>query len=596
MFKMFKDLFPRQELLMLTNEVSYIHRIQGSEGIEEAADLIYGFVKELGVFDVELHTYEYSRSYGNLQPLTGWWVRDAVLRMVKPYEKLLHSFSMSRTLVVAHSPGGEVRAKVVNVGLGDRAKHYEGVDVEGKAVLACGNVFLAYREACRRGASLVLLYRDDLPEDAVPYLSLFLRPEDISWAKALALSISRRTAYEIIRHISYGDEVVVEASVEAGFRGSPKIKVVTARLGDVGTEVHLLAHYCHPGGTVNDNVSGTVALLGLSKVLSKAVNDGRIPQPKKHDLVIIWCPEYYGSVAYLTSRPVDNVVFSINLDMIGEKQDVTGSTLNYVRPPPRLFHPYEAVVYYELRNALSNSSTFSSPKKLISYRFDVTPYEVGSDHDIYIVNGIPAVMINQWPDTYYHTDLDSIDKFDPEITTLISSAVGSATYKLLLNKLDKSLITSYVFEYLGSETSWVSDDVRTYRLHYLHKVLRSRLIKYLNDDLGLGGLNISYDGLTSGGVGIKYFYRGPPDIIRLKDVIASLGEEDLNYLETIFRGRKYLRTVIQVLIPLLLKEPKTIDELKSEVIGELGVDIEYEVLERLVNILVKLNYLARVVT
>jgi hypothetical protein len=221
---------------------------------------------------------------------------------------------------------------------------------------------------------------------------------------------------------------------------------------------------------------------------------------------------------------------------------------------------------------------------------------VGSDHDIYIVNGIPAVMINQWPDTYYHTDLDSIDKFDPEITTLISSAVGSATYKLLLNKLDKSLITSYVFEYLGSETSWVSDDVRTYRLYYLHKVLRSRLIKYLNDDLGLGGLNISYDDLTSGGVGIKYFYRGPPDIIKLKDVIASLGEEDLNYLETILRGRKYLRTVIQVLIPLLLKEPKTIDELKSEVIGELGVDIEYEVLERLVNILVKLNYLARVVT
>jgi hypothetical protein len=51
-----------------------------------------------------------------------------------------------------------------------------------------------------------------------------------------------------------------------------------------------------------------------------------------------------------------------------------------------------------------------------------------------------------------------------------------------------------------------------------------------------------------------------------------------------------------VLIPLLLKEPKTIDELRSEVIGELGVDIEYEVLERLVNILVKLNYLARVVT
>ncbi len=585
--KILKEEFSRDELLASVINISNFHRIQGSVGIEDAAEYIYSVVKELSAFDSEMLEFPYSTSWGNFNPVVGWWVKDAELRVERPKEKLIQNFRNSKTLVVSHSPGGEVSAEVVYVNRGDRSKHYDGVDVGGKAVIACGNPFLTYREACRRGASAILLYREDVPYNATPYLSLFLSPEDVGWANALALSISRKTADELIQRLRTGDKVIVRARVVAGFRDDPKIRVVTAKLGDGTSEVHVFAHYCHPGGTVNDNVSGAATLLELAKVLDRLVNRSKLPLPKKHSLVLLWYPEYYGSVAYLT-RKKGEVVFGVNLDMIGERQEVTNSTLNFVRPPPSFFHPYEAVVYRELRNALSAPS-FTSPKKLVSLRFDTLPYEVGSDHDIYILSGIPAVMINQWPDIYYHTDLDTVDKFDPNVSILIGSAVGSAIYEVSFNGAETYAVMSYVLEYLGSETSWVSEEVRAFRLNYLCSKLSERLFKYLGTSFNLEKI-MPQCGKAPANETLpqkKFTYVGPSCIVDLRAITRQLSDSEIDEVEGIMRSEKYMRTVFQGILPLLLREGKTVSRLRDEIIGEVGVDVSVNDLEKMLSILVR---------
>jgi len=593
--KLLREGFSTQELIKFVSDLSYFHRIQGSDGLEAAGNYIYGELKDLSpVFDVRLHRFSYLRGYGTLEPLTGWWVRDAELRLVRPYEKLLHSFRESRTLVVAHSPGGEVEGEVVYVGLGDRAKYYEGVDVNGKVVLAYGTPYLVYREASRRGAAAILLYREDgVPDDAVPYLGLFLTPNEVSDAKAVALSISRRVANELLRRIKDGEVVVVRAKVTAGYREDPQIPVITAKLGDQGSEVHIFAHYCHPGGTVNDNVSGSATLLELVKAFSRIVEGNSVHIPRKHSMVFLWFPEYNGSLAYLLSRGGD-VAFGVNLDMIGERQSVTGSVLNFVRPPPSMFHPYEAVLYYELRNSLSTAATFSSPKRLISIRFDVAPYEVGSDHDVYIHFNIPAVMLNQWPDKFYHTDLDTIDKFDPEVATNVAVGVGSAMYKVSDGDLSESLVRSYVLEYLGAETSWVDGKFSDFRFSYLCRKIVGNLMRYIGKSLNLDLLCSGNDELISVS-GERYVYGGPPGIIEFRSLIRKLPEDELFKLQRLLNERRYLRTLLLSLIPLILRKPMTLDELGNAIIGELGVNVDRETLQVLVGTLIKLNLVSKVV-
>lgn len=594
MLKLFEGGFSDHELLVSVVNISNFHRIQGSVELEKAAEYVYGILKELDSFDSKIMNFPYTTPYGNLSPVVGWWVKDAELWMVKPNEKLLHSFRRSKTLVVAHSPGGDVTAEVVHISCGDRSRCYDGVDVSGKAVLTSGNAFLTYREACKREASAVLLYREDVPYDAVLYISLFLTPEDVGWAKPLALSVSKRTANDIIQHLRNGDKVVVRAYVNAGFTGGQQIKVVSARLGDNPTEIHLFAHYCHPHSTVNDNVSGAATLLELAKVLNELIRRGKIPQPKKHSVVLLWYPEYYGPTAYLPGK--EGVVFGVNLDMIGEKQEVTNSTLNYVRPPPSLFHPYEALFYYELRKAISETS-FASPKKSVGLRFDTLPYEVGSDHDVYILLGVPAVMINQWPDAYYHTDLDTVDKFNTKTAILIGSAVGSAAYKATTGNVDKHLIISYVFEYLGSETSWVSDEVRVYRLNYLCRKLCDNVTKYLGNSLNLekimpqDGRSISDESATLDG---ELIYVGPPGILDLRALVRQLSEAEVDELESIMKLGKYMRTILQCIIPLLLKRRKTVRELRDEIVGEVGVNIGFKEVEKLLSILIRAGLVVRI--
>ena len=47
-------------------------------------------------------------------------------------------------------------------------------------------------------------------------------------------------------------------------------------------------------------------------------------------------------------------------------------------------------------------------------RAEASPFEMGSDHEVYqdASFGIPAIYLNDWPDRYIHTNLDTPDNID----------------------------------------------------------------------------------------------------------------------------------------------------------------------------------------
>jgi len=418
--------FSEWELVEIVSMLYHLHRIQGSKDLEKSADVIAELLERAKI-EVRIHEYPYSEARGTMPPLVGWDVEFGEAKLVKPREETISSFNTAKTAVVAHSPPGEVEGEVVYIPTIDSAK---SADVQDKIVLTPLSPRYAYFKCLSRGARGFLFYRKNAPSNAIPYLGLFLKPEQAKQASAPAIAIPRAWAQKLVEMIERGERPIVRILVKSSFRFDAKIRVVEARIGDSVEEVHGVAHICHPGGTVNDNISGAATLLELVLALSRAIDRRDLEIPKQMSLVFVWVPEYSGTLPYLGEvlSQGRKPLFAINLDMVGEKQCVTNSTLIFIRSPKLLKNPFEAIVYASLLKSLKSMKTFGNVAPILEHRFDISPYTSGSDHDIYLLFGIPAVMLNQWPDRFYHTHLDSIDKLDPTICRKIGVAVGAAMY------------------------------------------------------------------------------------------------------------------------------------------------------------------------
>ncbi|MCS7386801.1 MAG: DUF4910 domain-containing protein [archaeon GB-1867-005] len=588
-YKILNEEFSIQELMDFVSDLSRFHRIQGCDEIEKAGNYIKSIIESEDVLDVELKHYSYGIRHGSFGPVVGWWIKGGELRLIKPREELLHSFKDSRTLVAAHSPGGIVEAEVLHIGDGEDPSSYNKIDVEGKIILACGYAYIVYRQATQNGAAGVLIYRKTGIEDAVPYMGLFLTPEEAKESKAPALVISKKTANKLIKLIEKGEKPVVRITVNAGYREEAWIPVVTAKIGESESEIHLCAHYCHPAGTVNDNVSGAASLMELALSLARAIKNKRLDKPDKHSIRFLWVPEFAGTLAYMINdKP--QVVFSVNLDMIGEEQQLAGSTINFVKPPPRLFHPYEAVIYYNLKNALSLSESFSSPRKALAYRFDIVPYEFGSDHDVYVQFNVPSIMINQWPDKFYHSDQDTIDKFDPQLAKIISTSIGSAIYMISKTGHEKEiqkLVKSYFYNYIGLELSATHKELFEARYKYIIKSIGSKVLSEVPDKTIKKLMEAIEEECESQSDKEKYVYKEPIGVLSSRLIYRRMGWEGYKALKEITEKEKFMRTVISSLIPLYMRNPISISRLAKMIEEDYGVKVKLDLLRKTIELLIK---------
>jgi hypothetical protein len=320
---------------------------------------------------------------------------------------------------------------------------YDGVDVAGKLVLTHGHLRRVWELAVEQRGAIGIIYdgmravpsvrpEGDLT-DVCQYTSFWWLPGDM---RCFGFVLTQRQGQALRRLLAEAEEPVrVRAKVDSRLYDGLMEVVSAAIPGKQDEEVVVVAHLCHPIPSANDNASGAAAALEAARTLQALVSSGRLPAPKR-TIRFLWLPEMTGSLAYLAGREaeLDRMVAGVNLDMVGEDQNQTGSSWLIERPPDAAasFAPDLLArlrdEFPKIKGMTGVSPSHTGFGAYPLYRQAEVPFSGGSDHFVFSdpTVGVPMPMIIQWPDRFYHTAADTPDRTDPQ--SLARSATLAAAY------------------------------------------------------------------------------------------------------------------------------------------------------------------------
>lgn len=176
---------------------------------------------------------------------------------------------------------------------------------------------------------------------ALQYTSFWWRPGDKQCFGFVLTPLAGENLRRTIRsQEAGGGDVRLHAMVKSSFRNGHMDVVSVLIPGQTDEEVLVVAHICHPQPSANDNASGVGTVLEAARVLSTAIDAQRLAQPRR-GIRFLLPPEIYGTYAYLASdeRRMARTVAAINLDMVGENQELCGSSFLVERLPQAMAAP-----------------------------------------------------------------------------------------------------------------------------------------------------------------------------------------------------------------------------------------------------------------
>jgi hypothetical protein len=353
------------------------------------------------------------------------------------------------------TPKGGLTARLVDVGDGSQADHYENLDVKGVVVLGDADAGRLWQNAVKaRGALGVISTR------VAPYIrpsnpTLFISPDQhdvFQWgsvpydadAKAFGFKASWRAASRMRERLKKGP-VQIKVEIESTFYDGPNRSLIAEIPGTVKPDerIVLAAHVQEPGA--NDDGSGCGTLLAVAAALGHTAA-GRGLQPPGRTLTFLWIDEIRGSRQWLTSDPerAKGVQYMFSLDMTGEDTAKTGGTFLiekqadpsavWARPSDPHSEWGAGVVKAEsLKGSLLNDVHLAvSLRRARDTKWVVrtNPYEGGSDHTAFGDAGVPSLLNWHFTDRYYHTNLDRPDKTSAPEMVNVGVAVATSAWFL----------------------------------------------------------------------------------------------------------------------------------------------------------------------
>jgi len=360
------------------------------------------------------------------------------------------------------SESGSNLATIVDVGEGTKESDYAGKDVQGKFVLVSAQPGAVQDLAVGKfGAVGIVSYAQNQKtawwgedENLIRWGHL----ETFSTNKTMAFMVSLKTARWLLQKESQAGVigVIAEAKVKAGHHAS-NYEVVTATIpgADAKLKEEEIAFSCHldhqrPGA--NDNASGCATILEVARTLQKLIAEGKLARPAR-TIRFIFPPEIEGTMALLTGHGywgtqstlttpnglkrgmamdgeflgpelAKRIKAVVHMDMVGGGPE-TKAVFHVTRGPMSLpsFAQDVAWAFAEWVNEESYqfAATGKAEYPLVSaeggkepLRAEYSAFTMGSDHDVYQDSsfGIPAIYLNDWPDRFIHTNLDSAANID----------------------------------------------------------------------------------------------------------------------------------------------------------------------------------------
>ncbi|HVB11047.1 MAG TPA: DUF4910 domain-containing protein [Bacillota bacterium] len=316
-----------------------------------------------------------------------------------------------------------------------------GDDLRGKWALVRGDVQRALELACGRHGAIGLLTdpmneipgvrtRTDL-YDFRQYTSFWW--DGVAQPRGAGFVLTPRQGDRLRARLQQRERVRVRGHVRAAFRDGQTEDVVSFFPGETEAEVWVCAHICHPKPFANDNASGAATLLELARSLAALRAASRLPRLRR-GIRLIWMPEMLGTYTYLATHEAEwrgRAVCAINLDMVGERQELTRGPF-VGEHPPRAQASFAGDLATAILGRLSReAAALGSARRYALFKHEVTPFSGGSDHQILSDPsvGIGSPMLINWPDKYYHTSADTLEKVDPE--ALLRAGRLAGAYALL---------------------------------------------------------------------------------------------------------------------------------------------------------------------
>jgi hypothetical protein len=445
--------------------IATFHRQRGSRGFHAAAELVAQRLQEYGLSDVAILEFpaDGKISYGTQRSRPAWdaemgelWetaigpssdckaaeerakqagkdVKSAPCDYFTDRRVLIGSYAAEPVVLAEDSESADVTAELVDVGAGTSEKDYAGKDVKGKIVLASASPGAAQELAVGKfGAVGLVSYQQNQKnawwgedENLIRWGHL----ETFSANKTFAFMVSLKRARSMREILARGEKIKLHAVVKAGqHAGNYKVVTATIQGADAKLKDEEIAYSCHldhqrPGA--NDNASGCATILEVARTLQKLIGEGDLARPAR-TIRFIFPPEIEGTMALLNAKPemAKRIKAVVHMDMVGGGPE-TKAVFHATRGPMSLpsFVQDVAWAFAEWVNeeTYQYAATGKAAYPLVSpeggkepLRAEYSAYTMGSDHDVYQDSsfGIPAIYLNDWPDRFIHTNLDTPANID----------------------------------------------------------------------------------------------------------------------------------------------------------------------------------------
>ncbi len=441
---------------------------------EASGENAWKMVMETGGYDRDRSAAEYAgtfreaqfyldraREYGlkdaEIVRFPGGSTWDAVkgeLWEVTPTRQKLASYIDSAAMLASGSTSADVKARLVWVGAG-RSADLEGKDLAGTIVVTEGNIAAVHRLACidRGAAGVVSVMNSPRP---------LFDPLQMAWASlggrgpAAASDAPAKFAFQLPpregdllkRRLLAGQAITVHAQVVAETRQYEMQDVVWSipgtdpSRGEVILSAHLFEGYVKMGG--NDDISGCAALLEMARTLNTLIAEGRLPRPARTIRFLIG-PEFSGTGPWVKANRalMEKTLCNINLDMVGLRLSRSQSFMCLMRTTfgnPHYINDVMENYYRFVGEGSRERIPGNAPSQRIvaptgsdePFYYDIEVHYGASDHEVFNDWGVqvPGIMMIDWPDRWYHTSEDHVDKTDPTTLKRVVAIGAAAAYTI----------------------------------------------------------------------------------------------------------------------------------------------------------------------
>jgi hypothetical protein len=399
------------------------YREPANEGFEAVLDHLASALGEAGYGREEWLELEFLVAE---EPVSAWTPIEARLTRLGADggEEVLLEFSARadehRTMLPANAPSADVTGLAV----------FSLADVtEGSILVTDASLRQVLRRARSRGAAAVLscsleAYNDD-PSGARRHMKAIQYTSVRPGTKTPVAQVTRGLVEGLRRANKEGHAQTLHLFTRVHIEERP-LRTLCATIRGAGTPgeaVVLASHVQEPGAC--DNASGVAGLLESACSLAELILDGKLERPRR-SLVFLWGDEFQQSEIWLDTTDL-RAVGAISSDMIGQSKEKTGAIALLERTPdpgalvplPPDEHTLWGAGDVDEEDLVPNGLAVMArcaiadvSREAGSWETAEHPWEGGSDHDIFLNRGIPAILFWHFTDFAYHTSLDRLEHVD----------------------------------------------------------------------------------------------------------------------------------------------------------------------------------------